>query len=120
VEDDAAVRGALQDALSDDGFEVATAENGRAALELLRAGRRPSAILLDLMMPVMDGWDFRQEQLNDPSLKDIPVVVLTAAGFSQATICRQFGNVEVVPKPVAYAALLETLGRLSGATSSAA
>jgi two-component system response regulator MprA len=48
-----------------------SAQNGRAALEQLRAGLRHSVILLDLMMPGMDGWDFRQEQLRDPHLKEI-------------------------------------------------
>ena len=100
VEDDAAIAGSLGEALREEGLEVATAQNGREALQVLRGGLRPSVILLDLMMPVMDGWDFRHEQLRDPALRDIPVVVVTATGFSPDTIRAQFGNVDLLPKPV--------------------
>jgi len=112
VEDDSAIRESLGEALQEDGFEVVAAANGREALEHLRNGARPSAILLDLMMPVMDGWDFRRAQLDDPSLRDIPVVVVSASGFSPETIRTQFGDVELIPKPVPYLELLEALGRL--------
>ncbi len=63
------------------------------------------------MMPVMDGWDFRHEQLLDPALKDLPVVVITATGFSAESIRAQFGNVILLPKPVPYLELLALLGR---------
>ena len=82
VEDDPAICSALSEALREEGFDVLSAANGLAALDQLRAGPPPSAIVLDLMMPVMDGWDFRSVQLQDPGLRDIPVVVVTAAGFS--------------------------------------
>ncbi|HXU03535.1 MAG TPA: response regulator [Polyangia bacterium] len=111
VEDDQAISTSLSEALREEGFAVTTAGNGRDALELLRAGQPPSAIILDLMMPVMDGWDFRHAQLHDPALKDIPVVVVTAAGFSAETIRMQFGNVVMIPKPVAYLDLLDALDR---------
>jgi CheY-like chemotaxis protein len=78
---------------------VATATDGRDALEQLRGGLRPCVILLDLMMSGMDGWDFRHEQMKDDDLKDIPVVVITAAGFSEASVRAQFGDIEFVPKP---------------------
>jgi CheY-like chemotaxis protein len=119
AEDDAAIRDSLGDALREDGFEVVAAANGREALELLRNGPRPSAILLDLMMPVMDGWDFRREQMDDPSLRDIPVLIVSASGFSPETIRLQFGNVELIPKPVPYHELLVVLGRACGSTASA-
>lgn len=112
VEDDFAIRSSLSEALRQDGFEVLTAPNGHAALETLRRGPAPSAILLDLMMPVMDGWDFRHEQLKDPAVKDVPIVVITATGFSIETVRTQFGNVALVPKPIAYAELLRALSRL--------
>src|SRR4051812_11197383 len=96
VEDDKAIRESLGEALRDHGFDVATAANGCEALGLLRSTPRPAAILLDLMMPVMDGWDFRQEQLADSVLRDVPVVVVTATGFSEETIRLQFGDVEVL------------------------
>jgi CheY-like chemotaxis protein len=110
VEDDAAIASSLGEALEEEGLKVAIAANGREALEILRGGLRPLAIVLDLMMPVMDGWDFRGEQLRDPALKDIPVVVITATGFSPETIRMQFGKVGMLPKPVPYLDLLEMIG----------
>ena len=86
VEDDPDILRALVQALEDEGYAVRAAENGRAALAALRApgARLPCVILLDLMMPVMDGWAFRAEQLRDPLLAEIPVVVLTADGSAAA------------------------------------
>jgi CheY-like chemotaxis protein len=114
IDDDPSICSALSEVLQEEGFEVASATNGRAALDLLRDGPAPSAILLDLMMPVMDGWDFRQVQLQDPGLRDIPVVVVTAAGFSAETIHTQFGAVALIPKPVPLIELLTVLGRACG------
>jgi CheY-like chemotaxis protein len=119
VEDDAAILGSLGEALREEGLEVATARHGQEALEALRAGLRPSVIVLDLMMPVMDGWDFRHEQLRDPALRDIPVVVVTATGFSEKTIRMQFGNVDLLPKPVPYLDLLALLGRARARSTAA-
>jgi CheY-like chemotaxis protein len=79
VDDDAPLREAIAEALSDEGLSVSCSANGRDALAALRSGARPDVILLDLMMPVMDGWTFREEQSRDPSLATIPVVVVTAA-----------------------------------------
>ena len=79
VDDDAALREALADALTDEGYAVSACVNGLEALVALRAGLRPDVIVLDLMMPVMDGWRFREEQARDPDLASIPVVVITAA-----------------------------------------
>jgi len=72
VEDDRDVRESLVAVLEDAGYRVMSAADGRAALDLLRAGPRPAVILLDLMMPVMDGFEFRAEQVRDPSLADVP------------------------------------------------
>jgi len=120
VEDEDAIRESLGEALAGDGFEVMMAANGWEALQLLRNAPRPSAILLDLMMPVMDGWDFRRQQLNDPSLRDIPVLVVSASGSSPERLRMQLGDVELIPKPVPYAQLLKALGRLCGLAASAA
>ena len=84
VDDDSAVRTALKELFETEGYAVAVASNGRAALNHLGAGLRPCVVLLDLMMPVMDGWDFRTEQLKDPALKEIPVFIITAAGFERS------------------------------------
>ena len=63
-----------------EGYQVEVAANGRQALERLTAGMHPCVILLDLMMPVMDGWQFRREQVRSPELAEIPVIVVSAAG----------------------------------------
>jgi CheY-like chemotaxis protein len=115
VEDDAAIVSSLAEGLREEGLAVATAANGRDALQMLRNGLRPAAIILDLMMPVMDGWDFRHEQVRDPALRNIPVVVITATGFSADTIRAQFGDVGLLPKPVPYLDLLDLLGRATAA-----
>jgi CheY-like chemotaxis protein len=79
VEDDRDLREGLTDALELEGYAVVGVEHGEAALRHLRSGARPCVILLDLMMPVMDGWTFRREILGDVSLAQIPVVIMTAA-----------------------------------------
>ncbi len=79
VEDDEATREAVGLLLRGQGYAVADASNGREALDWLHGGLRPRLILLDLIMPVMDGYAFRAEQLADPELEDIPVLVCSAA-----------------------------------------
>ncbi len=79
VDDDAAATDSLIDILSDGGYTVATARNGKEALERLRSAPLPRLIILDLFMPEMDGWEFRRAQLKDAKLRDIPVVVMTGA-----------------------------------------
>lgn len=112
VDDDSDVRRSLSDFLEDEGYAVAAAPNGRIALDLMRGGGvRPAVILLDLMMPGMDGWDFRQAQLEDPALASVPVVVVTAAGFSADTIRSQFSPAAFVSKPIQPSMLLEAIGR---------
>jgi CheY-like chemotaxis protein len=80
VEDDAAIRETLIEILQDEGYEAIGAGNGREALDKLSgpAAATPCVIFLDLMMPVMDGATFRQEQLRNPGLAGIPVVVISA------------------------------------------
>lgn len=78
VEDDVDTREMLGRFLELEGYRVESAPNGKLALERLGAGVGPCVILLDLMMPVMDGASFRQVQRENPRLASIPVVVLTA------------------------------------------
>jgi DNA-binding response OmpR family regulator len=78
VEDDADLRAMMDQLLHLEGFAPITAPNGREALKLLKAGAPARVILLDLMMPIMDGWAFRREQRRDPAIADIPVIVLSA------------------------------------------
>ncbi len=104
VEDDQALREAIAEILLDEGLEVARSANGWDALTKLRSGLRPHLILLDLMMPVMDGWEFRSEQLKDPELAQIPVVVMTAAGKMKPIDSRA-----VMQKPFRLEELLSVL-----------
>jgi CheY-like chemotaxis protein len=78
VEDDEITRGAIKMVLEWEGYQVDCAANGQEALDYLHSQGRPSLILLDVMMPVLDGEQFRQEQKRDPSLAQIPVVIVSA------------------------------------------
>ena len=78
VEDHADLREMLVVLLESEGFDVKTAKNGAEALRCLDEAR-PSVILLDLMMPVMTGDEFRERQLADPRYRDVPVICMTAA-----------------------------------------
>ena len=112
VEDDAAVLDALREVLEDEGHEVAVAANGREALNRLRSGNRPNLILLDLMMPVMSGWEFREAQLQDETLAAIPTVLLTADGRA-AQKAADLQSAGFLQKPIKPDRLLEKLEELS-------
>jgi CheY-like chemotaxis protein len=105
VEDDEDAREALIAILEMRGYSAVPASNGREALNYLQsAPDRPDLIILDLWMPVMDGWRFRKEQKKDPKLAKVPVVVVTALSDS--------ANVdadEIIIKPVDVDRLLETV-----------
>jgi CheY-like chemotaxis protein len=108
VEDDHLIRQVIAEALEEEGFEVVEAANGKEALEAL-ARVRPSLILLDLMMPVMNGWEFRRAQLENPQIADIPVVVLSALKEHQVEATRSF------TKPFDLEDLLDTVWDYAGA-----
>src|SRR3954447_13296865 len=76
VEDDQEILGTLSGLLEEEGYEVQSVVDGRDALHRLRGGLAPELIILDLMMPGMDGWEFRTIQRADPALADIPVVAI--------------------------------------------
>jgi CheY-like chemotaxis protein len=115
VDDDNEVRSALSEMLEEEGFSVEGAPNGREALARLRGGTvHPAVILLDLMMPGMDGWDFRSEQMRDPRLAQVPVVIVSASGFSRDSIRTQFGPAAYVEKPIERMALLEAIREIVG------
>ena len=106
VEDDDELRPSLVDALSGAGFDVSAAVNGRHALELLASAPRPDAILLDLMMPVMNGWEFRAWQKRDAALSGTPVVVITASESPQAA---SIDATRVLTKPFSLRELVDVV-----------
>jgi CheY-like chemotaxis protein len=110
VDDDDGIRGGLALVLRAAGHGVRTAANGRQALEALRQ-RRADLVLLDLVMPVLDGWGFRVEQMLDPGLADIPVIVLSAEGDS-AEEARLLGIDRCFAKPANAYETLELVGDL--------
>jgi len=85
VEDDGDLRDMMAQLLMLEGFQTASVANGREALEYLHQGDRPDVILLDLMMPVMDGWEFRRRQQQDPSVAGVPVIILSALDPTRAS-----------------------------------
>ena len=109
VEDDRDTREMLGRFLELEGFEVQTAANGELALQVLQ-DERPSVIILDLMMPVMNGWQFRVAQQSDPNLSHIPVVVVTAAGVREDIPAINADG--WLSKPVDFDRLLATIAPL--------
>jgi CheY-like chemotaxis protein len=79
VDDDPELRQSAVDALADAGYDTAVAGNGWEALAASQGPQTPQLILLDLMMPDMNGWQFREAQRRDARIKDIPLVVITAS-----------------------------------------
>jgi len=116
VDDDEAIRDSLGEFLTDKGFAVKTANNGREAMSLLATGFRPCAILLDLMMPVLNGWDFRAEQLLSPVLADIPVALVSGCGFSADSMRAQFPGLAFLTKPISPPRLLQFVRQHCGDT----
>jgi CheY-like chemotaxis protein len=111
VEDHSATRTALAQLLSGEGYEVAEAADGGAAVALLHSRRRPGLVLLDMLMPGMDGWQFLQARHSDPALAAAPVVVLTAASEFSPSTARALGADDVLLKPVDAEDLLDAVRR---------
>lgn len=110
VEDDASLRETLADLLADEGYRVAEAANGQEALQRLRGAALPCIILLDLMMPVMNGWEFREHQRRDPALAGIPVAVVTGVRNTLDKVAA-LDAVGYFQKPIDIPALLETVSQ---------
>jgi CheY-like chemotaxis protein len=90
VDDHSDVKEAMRAVLEAHDYAVVSAGDGLEALALLRRGLRPSLIILDLMMPGMNGWEFRAEQMRDPELAAIPTIVYSA-GYSAERVAREMG-----------------------------
>jgi CheY-like chemotaxis protein len=111
VEDDADARDLIASILEDAGYDVLSAGNGREALSRLRDCQgRCDLILLDLLMPVMNGWDFRRRQRETPAFADIPVFLMSA-GAHLAVVRDELQATGYVPKPIAAAEILDIVER---------
>jgi CheY-like chemotaxis protein len=111
VEDDEDIRADLTAILRVKGFSVEESANGRDALARLRGGARPCLIVLDLMMPVMNGWELRDAMRADAALKSIPVVVVSGAGRISDQESAALQPTAVLVKPFELSQLLELVGR---------
>jgi CheY-like chemotaxis protein len=114
VDDNTDLRELIMAVLEAEGYDVSGAADGARALERLREEPRPDLVLLDLMMPVLDGWQFRKQQLADPAVAAIPVIVLSgdADADAHAVALRAAGSLR---KPVDLERLLGTVARTLGA-----
>ncbi len=110
VEDDADVRSAVAAVLEAEGYRVVEATDGVQALQFLRGTTVFCMILLDLWMPVMNGFEFRSEQLKDPTLAAVPVIVITA-DHAAARRAVDLGVVAAMTKPIEFEPLLDLLGQ---------
>ena len=118
VEDDSALREALAQVLSDEGYDLLSARDGLEAVNCLKNGNRPDVILLDLSMPVVNGWEFRMFQKRDPELARIPVVIITAGGYSREEVAWLEPSA-LIPKPVDLDVLLSVIRRFCAAPDEA-
>jgi DNA-binding response OmpR family regulator len=125
VDDDPAIRDVVSDILEMSDYCVKTACNGAEALDRIRDDR-PSAVLLDLMMPVMDGWEFLREYKVEASLAPVPVVIMSAAQDASHAV-DELGAQAFLAKPFEIETILAIVGRvatdashLSGTTENAA
>lgn len=108
VDDDEDIRDSIRSLLQLRGFTVDTAADGLAGLERMRQGAPPALVILDFMMPRMNGEEFRAAQLRDPELARVPVVLLTGAGEAGGATRLQ---VERIPKPIDLQLLFDTVAR---------
>jgi CheY-like chemotaxis protein len=106
IEDDVDLRETMRDLLEMEGFSVCTAENGKAGLKLIENSGKPCLILLDLMMPEMNGWEFLEAMQRDKQalLAQTPVAVVSAAA-DMSDVQQQYGC-SVLKKPVSLDRLL--------------
>jgi len=111
VDDEYDIRQAVTEVLAEEGYEVISASDGAEALAQLRA-HHPNLVLLDLMMPGMNGWEFREEQQHDPEVADIPVIILSALGKVPSIDADGF-----LPKPFDLEDLLSNVRRFADASS---
>ena len=110
VEDEPRTRAQMTSILRHAGYPVVAVANGEEALERLHDDARPSLVVLDLMLPVMDGFEFRVRQMQDPEIANIPVVVVSA-GVDAERKAETLRPEACLSKPVDRAALLAAVRR---------
>ena len=113
VDDDAELRDELAAALTEVGYQVISAANGREALDLLKARPLPRVIVLDLLMPVMNGWDFCDATRSDPTVGKIPIVVTSGAVSRDPSSPYYIDVDDFITKPFDLDELLMKIRRLS-------
>lgn len=111
VEDDTSIRELLVELLESEGYAVSSANNGLEGLKFLEH-HRPDLILIDLMMPVMDGYSFRTEQLKNSKWAEIPTVVMSAEANAKEKM-RNFNITAFLSKPVELDMILKTVAQFS-------
>lgn len=112
VEDDADIRELLKVALTLEGYDVDTACNGKEAWELLQLMKsRPSVLVLDLMMPIMDGWQFLDKKNSSDQFKDLPTLIISATSEKKLPIAQP--NTVILKKPIDLDEFLEKVQDLS-------
>jgi CheY-like chemotaxis protein len=114
AEDDAAIREALGLVLRREGYAVVEAANGREALDRLHEQPCPCLVLLDLMMPQVDGWTFLETKHRDSAIAAVPVLVLTALGDPAPEAVLTLGAVGYLRKPISMEELLTEVRRWCG------
>lgn len=111
VDDDTDLREALEEVLRDAGYEVQGASNGKHALEVLGASKvLPGLVLLDMMMPVLDGAGFARAMRQQPQWRDIPVLVFSASANARQ-VAEEIGACGHLRKPVDVDTLLDAVGK---------
>ena len=114
VDDHEITREGLAAVLRREGCQVAVAADGAKALALLRGGPAPDLILLDMMMPVLDGWHFLEERRRDPALALVPVLIMTGLGIAGDEWAASLGTAGVLRKPAETEALLREVRHCCG------
>lgn len=114
VEDDDEVRSMMELLLKSHGYDVTTARNGREALDAMRR-QRPCLVLLDIHMPLMTGWEFRERQLEDPDLAGVPVICITAL-FDPEDVVRRL-KIPCLAKPAHFPSVLHEVEAACGPAS---
>jgi CheY-like chemotaxis protein len=112
VDDELAIRTLIADVLTESGYEVSLASNGSDAMTAISLAR-PDVVLLDLIMPGMDGWAFLRTWQESVALRGLPIAVLSATTLDDSGLLTSGGPVRFIPKPFDLGTLLQTVAELA-------